>query len=75
LQGLFITAGVQLNHNKGVYMADEDDNKVEQKKSGAYGKRSKAQWIVIYVIAAVIVYGLIYLIFFHKSGGGSGYGY
>lgn len=34
-----------------------------------YGKRSMKQWIVIYLILAIVVYGLAYLIFFRKSGG------
>ena len=43
------------------------------KPTKGYGKRSKGQWIAIYVVAAIIVYGLIYLIFIHKSGSGTGY--
>lgn len=46
-------------------------------QSGGYGKRPRWQWVVIYLIVAIVVYGLIYLIFFHKgdsaSGGGSIY--
>ncbi|HTH72329.1 MAG TPA: hypothetical protein VL737_03115 [Candidatus Pristimantibacillus sp.] len=41
----------------------------EQKPSKGYGKRPVWFWVVIYVIAAIIVYGLIYLLFFHKGGG------
>jgi flagellar basal body-associated protein FliL len=46
-----------------------------QQPSKGYGKRPMWQWVLIYLIIAIIVYGLIYLIFFHKSGstGGSGY--
>lgn len=46
-----------------------------QKPSKGYGKRPMWQWVVIYLIVAVIVYGLIYLLFIHKGGssGGSGY--
>jgi len=36
-----------------------------------YGKRPKWQWVLLYIILAIIVYGAIYLIFFHKSGTGS----
>jgi len=52
---------------------DEEDSGADKKPAKGYGKRSKTQWIIIYVIAAVIIYGLIYLIFIRKSGGGSGY--
>ena len=36
--------------------------------SKRYGKRPVWQWVLIYVVIAVIVYGLIYLLFIHKSG-------
>lgn len=54
------------------------DQETPQKPSKGYGKRPVWQWVVIYIIAAIIIYGLIYLIFIHKggsSGGGGGYGY
>jgi hypothetical protein len=37
-------------------------------KSKGYGKRPKWQWILLYVIVAIIIYGLIYVLFIHKSG-------
>lgn len=43
-------------------------------KPGRYGKRPVWQWVVIYVVLAVIVYGIIYLIWFHKGSSGSGTG-
>jgi hypothetical protein len=54
---------------------EPDNEKKTQKPTKGYGKRPVWQWIVIYLIVAVIVYGLVYLVFFHKSGGGGGYGY
>jgi preprotein translocase subunit SecG len=39
-----------------------------------YGKHSKKYWLMVYLVAAIIVYGLIYLIFIHKSGSGGGGG-
>lgn len=45
---------------------DEDNNKQQEpadKPSKGYGKRPVWQWVVIYVILAVIVYGLVYYIF------------
>lgn len=48
------------------------DEGSSQKPSKGYGKRPMWQWILIYVVAAIIVYGLIYLLFFHKSGGTGG---
>lgn len=47
----------------------------EQKPAKGYGKRPVWQWVVIYIIVAIVLYGLAYLIFFHKSGGGSGGGF
>ncbi len=46
-----------------------------QKPSKGYGKRPVWQWVVIYLIVAVVVYGLIYLLFIHKGGGTGGGGY
>ena len=54
-------------------MDDQQSN--EQKPTKGYGKHSKRFWIITYVVAAVVVYGLIYLIFIHKSGNGGGYSY
>ena len=48
-----------------------DEKKPKQATKG-YGKRSAKQWVLIYVVAAIIVYGLIYLIFIRKSGGSGG---
>lgn len=42
------------------------------KPTKGYGKHSVRFWILVYVVAAIIVYGLIYLLFIHKSGGSSG---
>lgn len=39
-----------------------------QKSSGGYGKKSIWFWVAIYVVAALIIYGLIYYFFFYKSG-------
>ena len=47
-------------------MARQDSQ--PEKSSTGYGKRSKTQWLLIYVVAAVIVYGLIYYFFIRKSG-------
>jgi hypothetical protein len=46
--------------------------KQPQQPAKRYGKRPVWQWVVIYVIIAIIVYGLIYLLFIHKSGSTSG---
>lgn len=42
-----------------------------------YGKHSKSFWIWVYLIGAIIIYGLIYLLFIHhgSSGGTGGSGY
>lgn len=53
---------------------DEQTPTPDLKPSKGYGKRPVWQWVVIYLVVAIVVYGLIYLIFFHK-GGSSGTGY
>ena len=53
-------------------MAEPDNqNNQTPQKSGGYGKRPVWQWVVIYLVIAIILYGLIYLIFFHKGSGSS----
>lgn len=51
---------------------DEQPSEPSQKPSKGYGKRPVWQWVLIYLVVAVILYGLIYLIFFHKGSSGSG---
>jgi flagellar basal body-associated protein FliL len=46
-----------------------------KKPSKGYGKRSKWQWVIIYLVVAIVVYGLIYYVFIRKSGGTSPYSY
>ncbi len=43
-----------------------------ESKSG-YGKRPMWQWILIYAVVAVIVYGVIYFVFLKKNYNGSSY--
>jgi hypothetical protein len=50
------------------------DKKPSQKTSKGYGKHSVRFWIAIYVVAAIVVYGLFYLLFIHKGGGSSSSG-
>jgi hypothetical protein len=38
-----------------------------------YGKRPVWQWVLLYVILAIIFYGLFYLAFIHKAGVTTGY--
>jgi hypothetical protein len=49
---------------------EPQDSKPEQKPSKGYGKRPVWQWVLIYVVVAIVVYGLIYLLFIKDSGGG-----
>jgi hypothetical protein len=51
------------------------DEKPTGKPSKSYGKHSVKYWVVVYVIAAIVVYGLIYWFFIHKSGSGGTGGY
>jgi hypothetical protein len=43
--------------------------------SKGYGKRPTWQWVVIYLVLAVIVYGLVYYFFMRDNGGGGGLNY
>lgn len=47
---------------------EQDSKQAANKPSKGYGKRPMWQWVLIYIIAAIVVYGLIYLIFFKSSG-------
>jgi len=38
-----------------------------------YGKRPLWQWVLLYVVVAIVVYGAVYLIFFsHGTAGSTG---
>lgn len=50
---------------------DQDSNNMLEQKSKGYGKRPKWQWVVLYLVIAVIVYGAIYW-FFMRDGGTTG---
>lgn len=38
----------------------------------SYGKRPVWQWVLIYLVIAIIVYGIIYWVWIRKSGTGTG---
>jgi hypothetical protein len=48
-------------------------DKKPEKTSKGYGKRPMWQWVLIYVVAGAIVYGLIYYFFMMGSGTSTGY--
>lgn len=50
----------------------EPTKQSSQKPDKGYGKRPVWQWVVIYLVIAIVVYGIIYLLFIHKSGGSGG---
>lgn len=52
-------------------MAEPAPKKSESKSTGGYGKRPMWQWVVIYVVVAIVVYGLIYYVFMRDSGAGT----
>lgn len=41
----------------------------ENKTPTAYGKRPLWQWVIIYLVVAVLIYGLVYYLFLAKKGG------
>jgi plastocyanin len=43
---------------------------MEEDKKSAYGKRPLWQWIVLYVVVAIVIYGLVYYFVLAKKGGG-----
>jgi hypothetical protein len=51
---------------------EPQDSQPSQKPTNGYGKRPVWQWILIYVVIAIVVYGLIYLLFIHDSGSSTG---
>jgi hypothetical protein len=51
---------------------EPEDSQSPQKPVKGYGKRPMWQWVVIYLVVAIIVYSLIYFLFIHKGGGKSG---
>jgi len=53
-------------------MEPENSSSSQTPKKGGYGKRPMWQWVLLYVIVAIVVYGLIYLLFIRKSGGSTG---
>ncbi len=53
-------------------MADESSEQKESKPAKGYGKRALWQWVLLYVVIAIVVYGLIYLLFI-KGNSSSGY--
>jgi|GEM_PF-851360 len=61
---------------KGTVMGSQDAKSPKQKPTKGYGKRPLRQWILIYIVVAIIVYGLVYLLFFRDSGSnGGGFSY
>ncbi len=51
-------------------MADNE----ETKKDSGYGKRPLWQWIVLYIVIGIVIYGLIYYFVLAKKGGYSNSG-
>jgi plastocyanin len=48
----------------------------ENKATGSYGKRPLWQWIALYVVVAIVIYGLVYyFVLAKKSGGSNNYNY
>jgi hypothetical protein len=43
---------------------------MEEQKSSAYGKRPLWQWIAVYLVVGVVIYGLVYYFVLAKKGNG-----
>ncbi|MEK7059243.1 MAG: hypothetical protein AAB971_00590 [Patescibacteria group bacterium] len=52
----------------------EQQDQPSQKPSKGYGKRPVWQWVVIYLVVAVLVYGLIYYFVMRDTGDSTGGG-
>ena len=52
----------------------EQQDQPSQKPSKGYGKRPVWQWVVIYLVVAVLVYGLIYYFVMRDTGDSTGCG-
>lgn len=52
---------------------DDKDTKKTPAPKGKYGKRPIWQWVLIYIVVAVVVYGLVYYFFMNnKKDDGNG---
>ena len=43
------------------------ENEISQDKKSAYSNRPVWQWVLIYLVIAIVVYGAIYFLFLHKN--------
>lgn len=48
---------------------EPEDSKNTTRSPRGYGKRPMWQWVVIYLLVAILVYGLIYYLFIRGTGG------
>ncbi len=55
-------------------MAEDSEAPKNKKSTKGYGKRPVWHWVVIYLVVAVIVYGLVYYLFI-RGNGSTGLGY
>jgi flagellar basal body-associated protein FliL len=53
---------------------EDNQDQPTQKPSKGYGKRPVWQWIAIYLVVAIVVYGLIYYFVMRDSGDSTGGG-
>ncbi|MEK7599535.1 MAG: hypothetical protein AAB462_00670 [Patescibacteria group bacterium] len=53
---------------------EDKQDQPTQKPSKGYGKRPVWQWIAIYVVVAIVVYGLLYYFVMRDSGDSTGGG-
>ncbi len=53
---------------KGQNIVDKVPEEPQKRLNAGYGKRPVWQWVVVYVIGGVIIYGLVYYFF---TGGSS----
>jgi len=67
-QRAIINSSLKAGEDKDMDEEPKQESQAPQKSKKGYGKRPMWQWVVIYLIVAIIVYGLVYLLFIHKGG-------
>jgi flagellar basal body-associated protein FliL len=49
------------------FAMDDKDTKNTPASKNKYGKRPIWQWVLLYIVVAIVVYGLVYYFFMNKN--------